>query len=108
MNDNIRPPLTITILGERGAEWERITGTRTFPTLDWNPVRADLPGLGVRDVHRLNLGLMPPDMVEKIVAHLAAKFGMTPEETRDEVMTKGIPVLAEGCSVVLNDPQRWL
>lgn len=42
-----------------------------------------------------------------IVAHLSQKFGMTPQECESKIAKVGIPILADDCTVVLNDPQRW-
>lgn len=104
----MRPPLEVTINGERGDEWERICGTRRFPVTTWEPLKADLPGKPNADIYILNLLLMESETLDKVTAHLAQKFGLSPQEANLEIVQKGIPILAENVTVVLNDPQRWV
>ncbi len=103
----MRPPLEITINGARGDEWQRVCGTRQFPVTTWEPIKADLPGKPQADVYLLNLLLVESVTLAKITAHLAQKFGLSEAEANAEAI-KGIPILAEDCTVVLNDPQRWV
>ncbi len=104
----VRPPFEVTIHGPRGDEWERVCGTRTFPVQYWTPIRANLPGIPNAEVYLMDLREMEPDIVSKIVAHLAVKFGMTPEECWDELKKAGIPILAKDCTVMLHNPLRWV
>ncbi len=103
-----RPPLTVSINGARGDEWERAVGTRTFPVTTWNPMRGNLPGKPNAEIWMINLGALEPELLDKIVLHLAQKFEIPADEMRHEVLARGIPVLADDAFVVLHDPQRWL
>lgn len=98
----------VTIHGERGEEWERIAGTATFPVQSPIPVLAELPGRGTQRVFLLAIDELEASTLEKIVAHLAAKFGVPPEETEAEVRAHGIPILDEECSLMIQNPQKWL
>jgi len=101
--------LEVTINGPRGDEWERVCGTRSFPVIDWEPVNATLPGLpGVQKVHRVNIQALDSETLHKIAAHLAKKFNASLPETLAAIARDGIPILAEDCTVVLHNPQRWL
>ena len=104
----MRPPLEVTINGPRGDEWERVCGTRTFPVTSFNPVRANLPGKPNAEVYIMNVQAMESAVMEKIAAHLAQKFGLTEQEVFSDMAAHGNPILAEDCTVVLNDPQRWV
>ena len=104
----MRPPLEVTINGPRGDEWERVCGTRTFPVTSFNPVRANLPGKPNAEVYIMNVQAMKSEVLDKIIAHLAVKFGIPVSEIEADMAAHGNPILAEDCTVVLNDPQRWV
>src|ERR1044071_3447050 len=93
-----------TIDGERGEEWKRIAGTNRFPIRSPIPVLGDLPGKGERRCYLLALDQVEPATLNRIVAHMAAKFGLSPEEARDEMEKVGIPILDEDCSVMVMNP----
>ena len=98
---------TVTIHGPRGEEWERICGRRTFPVI-LPAIMASLPGVGPKCVYLLDLKALPPDDLNKIVEHLAAKFSLKPEEAADEIEKAGIPILDEDVSLMIRNPQRWI
>jgi hypothetical protein len=97
----------VSIHGERGEEWKRIADTNHFPVKSPIPSLGILPGKGEQRVYLLALDQMLPHVLDRIVAHLAAKFGMTPEETKEEMEKAGIPILADECSVMVHNPMRW-
>ncbi len=97
----------VTIHGERGAEWERACGTRQFPIETPTPNFANLPGKPRSRVFMLALNQIDPPVMEKIVAHLAGKFKLTPEEAAVEIAGHGIPILEDDCSVLILNPQKW-
>ncbi len=96
-----------TLHGERGEEWRLITGTNEFPIQSPIPVLGDLPGKGETRCYLLALDQVEPEILRRIVAHLAKKFGMTPEETEREMKTVGIPIPADDCSMMVLHPQKW-
>ena len=97
----------ITIHGERGEEWKRITGTDRFPIKTPVPSLGILPGIGETRIYLLALDQMEPEIMHRILAHLAVKFGLTPEEDAEEIAKAGIPILADECSVMVLNPQKW-
>jgi hypothetical protein len=98
----------IAIGGQRGAEWERIAGTRRFPVRSPIPVTATLPGLdGVQRVYLLALDVIAPDTLSLIVNHLAAKYSLSAEESEREIRTAGIPILEADTIMIVEHPQRW-
>ncbi len=104
----MRPPFTVTIQGPRGDEWERVCGTRTFPVTTLEPVRANLPGKPNAEVWMMDIQQVHSETLEKIIKHLAEKFGLDAMEIAAWMAEHGNPILAEDAYVVLNDPQRWL
>ena len=98
---------TVTIGGSRGEEWERVCGTRTFPVRSPIPMLADLPGKPAARVFLLDLQSIEAETRERITAHLASKFGLSPIEAAQEIQDHGIPILEEDCSTTIRNPQRW-
>jgi len=98
----------VTIGGARGEEWERVAGTRTFPVMTPIPQMATLPGRpGLSKVFLVDLAELEPGVLDRIVAYLAAKFGLSEQEAAAEIKTAGVPVLDEQCTVVVTNPQKW-
>lgn len=98
----------VYIDGERGAEWERVAGTRRFPVRSPIPALAALPGYQTpQRVYLLALDQVEPSRRARILVHLAVKFGLNEAEAAAEIAQAGIPILADQCSVVVHNPQRW-
>lgn len=98
----------VTIHGARGEEWKSITGTNRFPVISPIAVRGNLPGIGEAGVYLLALDNVAADVKSRIIAHLANKFGLSPDETEEEVRKAGIPILETDCSVTVFHPQKWV
>lgn len=98
----------VTITGARGEEWKRITGTDRFPVTSPIPSLGNLPGFTEpQRIFHLDLDETEAAIKEKIVAHLSAKFGLSPEETEAEIRAAGIPILEADCMVSIQHPQKW-
>ena len=93
-------------------EWQELLGAdrgRRLPVRSPVPVLAHLPGYSVpQRVFLLAIECMEPDEVQRIAGKLAAKFGMTPEESAEEIRKAGIPIREEHTdAVIVHRPQRW-
>lgn len=98
----------VTICGARGEEWQRIAGTNHFPVKSPIPSFASLPGFSEpQKVFMLDLHEIEAATLDKIVAHLSEKFGLSPSETEMEIRTAGIPILEADCAVTISHPQKW-
>ncbi len=107
----MRSPLTVTITGPRGDEWERVCGTRTFPVTTWAPVKITVPDrAGAVDAWMLDIQALDSPTLNRILEHLFLKFGGTLAQVAADAAAHGIPILAEDAFVfvTLNDPQRWV
>jgi hypothetical protein len=104
----VRAPFECTIGGKRGDEWERAVGTRTFPVQSWVATRANLPGLPEASVYMLDLKAIDGDLLARITAYLSGKDRVPASQVLLDITRDGLPILAEDCSVRLNDPQRWI
>jgi hypothetical protein len=91
----------VTVDGPRGEEWERVLGTRRLPVLAPVPVLVDLhdAGRGVEPCYLMDVRALSPAQRDGLVDLLAERFGYPREEVWEEVLTKGVPILAEGCAV---------
>jgi hypothetical protein len=97
--------------GERQAEWQAILGTGDARV----PIRGVMPylaRLGGRPepelVYDVALDVLTYAQRESLIYHLAECFDVAPREVRESLPTEGLALRAEGCSVVVYHPQRWM
>jgi hypothetical protein len=99
---------TVTITNEeRAAEWEETLGTRTVHVKSPLPSMATLPGYPAAMIYELDLEMITPEQRERLVAHLAQKFGIPADEVAAQLDQHGVPILADDCTVMVRHPQRW-
>ncbi len=98
----------VTVHGERAKDWEAVFGTTTLPVRAPHPYPASVPGKGFTMVYDLDLDLVTPEQRERLVGHLATRFGLTEREVERDIERQGVPLLAEDCSVAVQNPQRWM
>jgi hypothetical protein len=100
----------VTIRGgtERAREWVELFGTTRVCVRSPIPHRANLPGRPGALVYELDLAELTPAARARLVAYLAAKFGIPVAEVDLELEAHGVPILADDCSVAVHNPQRWL
>jgi hypothetical protein len=97
----LRPP-EVTIHGERGAEYEKLLGRRTFRVKSPLPCRADLPGRPDAEVYLLDIDALRPGELDTLAKHVAAKFSVPYEIVLSEMRDCGVPILAEDCSCAMD------
>jgi hypothetical protein len=51
---------------------------------------------------------LTPEQRERMIQHLASKFGLDEQEVKDELDRVGCPVLDEGITVTVFNPQKWI
>ena len=89
-------------------EWQAILGTTTVcvktPIRQW----ADLPGKPNALIYKLDVAQLEPYQLTALISHLANKFGLSLDETTEDVIKRGVPILADDCVVIIEHPQRWL
>lgn len=93
---------------ERRAEWEDILGTATVHVKAPFPTKADLPSHPDALVYELDLDFLTEEQREKLVIHLAVKFGLPSEYVGKNLDVHGVPILAKDCVISVANPQRWL
>lgn len=93
---------------ERSREFEGIFGTAEVPVKSLQPVIGNAPGMKNKPFYILDIWCLSYTEYAKLAHHLAEKFSLPIEETYKELNKNGCPILAEHCSIVVRNPQRWL
>ena len=93
---------------ERAAEWLVILGTTTVCVESPFPILANLPGHPRAEIYLLDLDLLTVEQRERLISHLCRKFGVPAGEAETEIARAGIPILAEHCILIIDNPIRWL
>jgi hypothetical protein len=73
------------------------------------PALATLPGFDeAQEVYKLDLEQIRPDERERLVNLLAVTFDLDKAEVLALLDERGVPILARECTLVIENPQRWL
>ena len=101
---------TVTVYDEvRGMEFEKVFGTRTVPVISPIPEWAKLPGFEeAKAVYDLDLQRISADQRERLVTHIAEKFGLEPSAVEADLDEVGMPILADECVASLGDIRKFL
>lgn len=91
--------VTCTVSGERAEVFRAVFGSATVPIMSPFVERGNLPGLGERDVYKLNLKKLTPEQRVRLVAYVAGRFDLPLAEVERDLEATGMPILAEGCVV---------
>src|SRR4051812_37177882 len=75
-------------------DWLRVYGGSTVPINSPALMVAALP-IGLREVYLVALDALERDVYERLVAHLADKFGEPVDVVRTTLAKEGLPILAE-------------
>lgn len=87
----------------RADDWRRIYGGLTLPVVSPVPVWARLPGRTEDSelVFMLAWWQLLPETLEGMVRHISDRFGIPVDVVRLELEQHGVPILADGLSVVI-------
>lgn len=83
----------------RRREWMKVLGTETVPILSPVPQRADLPNYPNYLVYMVDVAALSTEQRERLVTFLAKKFGVPEAELQRDIETRGVPILAEECTI---------
>ena len=92
----------------RAAEWQEILGTTTVCVRSPIPTLGELPGHPKALIYELDLNMLTPEQFENIVVFISKKFNEPVEAVRAGILILGMPILADDCMVIVENPQRWL
>lgn len=85
---------TLASSSPRFADWLRVYGGATVPIKSPAVMTAALP-IGMRQVYLVALDALERDAYERLVSHLAEKFGEPSDVVRKALADEGLPILAE-------------
>lgn len=92
---------------ERAKEFQEVFGRTKVNVKSPIPTFAKLPGKGVCKIYQLDIDLLSIEEKGRLAAHLAKKFKLNPEYVKTELSRIGMPILAEECTVFVENPQVW-
>jgi hypothetical protein len=92
---------------ERAKEWLDVLGTTTIYVESPFPTRMYLPGHDDAEAYMLDLDLITAEQRERLIEHIATKFDIPIDEVQAELDTKGVPILADNCTLTVTNPQKW-
>lgn len=92
---------------ERAATWRAVLGTETVKIKSPLPVAVSLPGDIKTTAYQVDICLLTAEQRQRLVAHLAARFGYTVHDVDRDLDDIGCPILADDVVVTVHNPQRW-
>lgn len=93
---------------DRRADFIKIFGRDRVNVTSPLPEWAELPTIGKAPVYKMDLNLLTLNERLRLVGHLAQKFNIPADEVARDLEKEGVPILAQHCTVVVYNPQRWL
>lgn len=104
MNTISRWETTATIHDEERLElWGEVFPGGVVPICSIIPQKVRVPERGVQDAFMLDLTALTPVQLDGVIGVIAKRFGIPLDEVRGEIHL-GVPILADGVSVVISDP----
>jgi len=89
----------------RAQDWIEVFGTNRAPVVSPFVRLAELPGGNVRACYFVEVERLAPDVIERLVAFAARRFGGTADDHRRELAERKLfPLVADDVSIVI-DPR---
>lgn len=92
---------------ERAAEFAAVFGSTTVCIKSPLPIPVSVPGHPATLAYELDLQQLTADQRQRLIDHIAAKFGRDAEEVAADIDTVGVPILAEHVTIAVHNPQKW-
>jgi hypothetical protein len=89
----------VTVHGARAMDFQAVFGTATVCVKSLLPRLASLPEIGRALVYDLGL---------ETVEHIAKRFGLPAEDVEKDLDSHGVPILAQDCTIVVDNPWSFL
>lgn len=93
---------------ERKKDFIKTLGTNTVKIKSPVPTWIIKPNGEKAEAYFLDLDLITKKEREKIIKHLSKKFNQSIDSVREDLDKIGVPILKEGCSLIIKNPQRWI
>ena len=98
----------VTLPPDRAEDMRAAIGTDHVPVLSPVPQHVWIHGRGVELAYLLALRELTSEQRLGLIRHIARKFGLPENHVAAGLDRDGVPILAEGCSVTVHSPQRWV
>lgn len=92
----------------RYQEWLEVMGINEIPLESTFPVLGSAPGVKAGLFYQVDLSAITPEQRERMIKHIARKFGVDEQEVSSTLDAVGCPILAEDVTVIVNHPQKWI
>lgn len=89
--------VSVTVTGERAEEFREIFGTTTVPVVSPFSEIAELGDTGEHECFMLDLERISHEQYDRLVAHIARKFGTDEAAVAASLRERGLPIKAEDC-----------
>lgn len=92
----------------RYQEWIDVLGSNEMFLKSFMPTWASAPGIEAGLFFQMDLALLTAEQRERLIKHIATKFGVDQQEVAAKLDQVGCPVLDQDVTIVVHNPQRWL
>lgn len=93
---------------EQKKRFLKVFGDDSVAVVSFVPQRVDLPGLEGELVYFLDLAELTPGQKTALVRDICERFQMPVDEVAANLEMMGVPVRAEGGTMVIRNPAVWL
>jgi len=94
---------------ERANNFMEVFGRLRVNVVSFVPMLVNVPGFDEpQSVYMLDLAMITTAERTRLVNHLAARFQIDAAEVELLIDTMGVPILAQECTLTVENPQRWV
>jgi hypothetical protein len=92
----------------RALVWGKIFPGARMPIKSIVPAIENLPGMPGSHVYMLDLQAITDEQHEQLVDSIVGLFELPAEEIRKDIVERGVPILADSCSIESTDERQVL
>lgn len=90
-------------------EFEECLGTTTVPVKSLIPLQCSTPGMENMLFYQMDISSLSESQIDRLAVHIAKKFRLPFDTVKDDLIgNHGLPILSKHCSIVIENPQRWI
>lgn len=93
---------------EQRSRFVDVFGTNVVCVKSISPCLAVLPKIGERLIYELDLDEISAEQRARLAAYLAGKFHLELVDVERDLDKIGCPILADGCTIVVENHLRWM
>jgi hypothetical protein len=100
----VRSRFILIVNDNRAEAFTRIFGRNRVPVESDDPEVARLPRIGRIEVYKIDLSVLSADERQRLADYLASVWDMPSERVEEEIARGGVPIRAEGTTLIDTDP----